>query len=281
MTNNFSLRTQSSSLGPEQPPQRDGVSLPNDGVSSNGPNSIPLLSKPPPRPPGLYKPPPVPSVGILLTNDGSLQHERQEPETISVWQLIFVAVALLLVIVMLFTDPMEAVIDIESVKRHASIENATLAFEKEKTERERKVMAHERELWEKAREARVPQDAFWDVVWPTWDCLAYGKREYWGLLRNIPKDWNAIDACMRMPVGIKGVEIRRPDRCAHVFVFPEIQVRGYWTVDWDQPDCKPWYRDFEDKVELPFVSFPCASVFTTCLRTGVHGLQLRNASDPG
>jgi len=107
-------------------------------------------------------------------------------------------------------------------------------------------MVHERELWEKARDAHLPRGAFWDVVWPAWDCLAYGKREYWGGLRNIPKDWDGIDACMNMPVEIKGVKIRRPDRCALTFG-KEYRVQGYWVVDWDQPDCKPWYRDFEDK----------------------------------
>lgn len=246
---------------------------------SNGLNSISLPSGPP-RPPGLNKPRPVHSVGAPLPDDGGpLQHQTQEPETINLWHLVCIAIALLLAILLLNSDPLEAIIDIESTKRHASIENATLAFEKEKTERERKVMAHEKELWEKAREARVPRGAFWDVVLPAWDCRAYGEREYWGVPRNIPKDWGSIDACMNMPVEIKGVKIRRPDRCSFVVAFPEVQVRGYWMVDWDQPDCKPWYRDFEDKGSHLSSPSPRASVFT-CLRTGVHGLQLRETSDP-
>jgi len=154
---------------------------------------------------------------------------------------------LLLVVILLYNyDPLEAIIDIESAKRHASIQNATLAFEREKTERESKVMEHERELWQKARDARVPRDAYWDVVWPAWNCLGYGRREYWGVLRNIPKDWETIDACTNMPVEIKGVKIRRPYRCARVLAFLEFKIHGYWLVDWDQPDCKPWYTDFED-----------------------------------
>lgn len=172
------------------------------------------------------------------------------------------AVVLFPLIILLFIyDPLATIVDVESAKRHASTEDAILAFEKEKTEREREIIAHERVLWEKAKEARVPRNAFWDVVWPAWDCLAYGKREYWGVLKNIPGDWDAIDACMSMPVEIRGVKVRHPDRCARVFVFPGFQIRGYWTVDWDQPDCKPWFRDFEDKVgpSFPFI-FPC-----TCL----------------
>lgn len=154
---------------------------------------------------------------------------------------------LLLTIVLLFNyDPLDGIIDTKSAEKHASAENATLAVEKEMAKRERVMMAHERALWEKAREARVPQGAFWDAVWPAWDCRAYGKREYWGSLRNIPKGWDPIDACMNMPVEIKGVKIRRPYRCAKVSVFPEVQVQGYWMVDWDQPDCKAWFRDFVD-----------------------------------
>ena len=156
---------------------------------------------------------------------------------------------LLLTIVLLFNyDPLGGIIDTKSAEKHASAENATLAVEKEMAERERVMMAHERALWEKAREARVPQGAFWDAVWPAWDCRAYGKREYWGSLRNIPKGWDPIDACMNMPVEIKGVKIRRPYRCSKVSVFPEVQVQGYWMVDWDQPDCKAWFRDFVDGV---------------------------------
>lgn len=261
-----------------QPAQPSGVPLSRDAVLSDRLNSSPLPSSPTPRPLGLYKPRADPSVGETPSDDGPLQHQMQTPEKISLWGLICVAVALILVVALLFNfDPLRTIIDIESAKQHASIENATLAFEKEKTERERKLMTHERELWEKARDARVPRDAFWDVVWPAWDCRAYGKREYWGILRNVPKDWDAMDACMNMPVEIKGVEVRRPDRCARVFVFPlEVQVRGYWMVDWDQPDCKPWYRDFEDKV-TPLLS-PRVSILRF-LRVGVHWLQLRKTSD--
>jgi len=118
--------------------------------------------------------------------------------------------------------------------------------EREKLELERERLRLEREWWERAREDRVPQGAFWEGVWPAWDCRAYGKREYWGTLQSIPEGWTAMDACMNMPVEIKGVTVRRPDRCAFVEGSPHIH--GYWMVDWDQPDCKPWYRDFHDAV---------------------------------
>jgi len=112
-------------------------------------------------------------------------------------------------------------------------------------EDERHLLEQERERWEKTREDRVPQDAFWDPLWPAPDCRAYGKREYWGALQNIPKDWTEMEACMNMPVEIKDVYVRRPDRCGYVEGSPHIH--GFWMVDWDQVDCKPWHINIADK----------------------------------
>jgi len=123
-------------------------------------------------------------------------------------------------------------------------ERFALANESTRLENERRLLEQERERWEKAREDRIPQDAFWETVYPAPDCRAYGKREYSGALRNIPGGWTDVDACMNMPVEIKGVSVRRPYRCGYVEGSPHI--RGYWMVDWDQSDCKPWYRDFHD-----------------------------------
>ena len=50
--------------------------------------------------------------------------------------------------------------DAESATRHASTENPTPAAEKGKTEHEREATAREKELWEKAKEDRVPHGAF-------------------------------------------------------------------------------------------------------------------------
>lgn len=141
-------------------------------------------------------------------------------------------------------DVLEPFLDIESAARRASTENSTLMVEKGKMESEREAMAHEKELWEKAKEVRVPHGAFWEDISPAWDCLAYGKREYLGALRNVPKGWSAIDACMNMPAEVKGVTFRRPDRCG--YIRGSLHVHGHWVVDWDQPDCKPWFRDFQE-----------------------------------
>lgn len=99
---------------------------------------------------------------------------------------------------------------------------------------------------EKARDIRIPQGAFWDPLLPAPDCRAYGKREYHGALQNIPENRTDMDACMNMPVEIKGVTLKRPHRCGYVEGSP--RIHGFWTVDWDQPDCKPWHQDVTDKV---------------------------------
>jgi len=140
---------------------------------------------------------------------------------------------------------------LESTIRDSEQERSRLEKQTHLLEGERRLLMEEelalkeeREKWEKAREDRAPQGAFWELVQPKLDCLSYGKREYWGILRNIPEGWTELDACMNMPVEIKGVSVRRPDRCLSARGSP---VRAFWTVDWDQPDCKPWHQDFYDK----------------------------------
>jgi len=121
-----------------------------------------------------------------------------------------------------------------------------LEDERKSLEHERLVLKEEREEWERARQgSRVPQGAFWEVVWPRWECRAYGKREYWGILRNVPKNRSEVDACMNMPVKIKGVTVRQPDRCQ--YMEGSLYIHAFWMVDWDQPDCKPWHKEFHDK----------------------------------
>ena len=141
-------------------------------------------------------------------------------------------------------------------QERSGLEQERLGFEREKLlwederhllEREKEELKEERERWEKAREDRIPQGAFWGTEpLPAWDCRAYGKREYWAELQNIPEDWTDMDACTNMPTTIKGVFLRRPDRCGYVGGSPHIHA--YWMVDWDQPGCKPWHTDITDKV---------------------------------
>ena len=246
----------------------------------------PPVVKPPPRPP-VVKPPPQPLVippprPLVVSPPprspapspypiyGSPQ--RQSPGAGSNWLLICTVVVLFQLILMISRiDLLQPFIDIESTTRHASMVNSTLTVEKGNAEHEREVMARERELWEKAKEDRVPHGAFWEDVWPAWDCREYGTREYWGVLRNIPEGWSETDACMNMPVEIKGVTVRRPYRCA--YVRGSSHIHGYWMVDWDQPDCKPWYRDYQDVVGPKYPLFrSCVCLHTPSLVQGCTGI---------
>ena len=125
-------------------------------------------------------------------------------------------------------------------------EELLLEDERQSWEQERENLREEKERWEKAREEGFPQGAFWDSILPAPDCRAYGTREYHGALQNIPDDRTDMDACMNMPVEIKGVTLKRPHRCGYVWGSPDIH--GFWMVDWDQPDCKPWHQDVTDTV---------------------------------
>jgi len=143
---------------------------------------------------------------------------------------------------------------LESAIRRSELERSKLEREKSLLEHERQLwgqeketLREERERWEKARdEHRIPQGAFWDPLLPAPDCRAYGTREYHGALQNIPGDRTDMDACMYMPVEIKGVTFKQPHRCGYVDGSPHIH--GFWMVDWDQPDCKPWHQDVTDAV---------------------------------
>ena len=163
----------------------------------------------------------------------------------------------------------------ESEREKLEWEREESEREREESEREREKMRRERELWEKERKDRVPPGAFWEVVWPAWDCRAYGKREYWGLLRNIPQGQDSMDACMNMPIEIEGVTINRPYRCA----FVGGDIHGYWMVDWDQTDCKPWFRDFRDEVSQRFPSI--RTLWLHSHTSGMHELWVWCSSNRG
>ena len=131
--------------------------------------------------------------------------------------------------------------------KNMRIERIAFQDERQMLEAERLALKKERERLEKARyEIDAPKGAFWDPIWPVWECRSYGGREYWGVLRNIPNSWDHMDACMNMPVTIEGVTIRRPDRCQ----YEGDAMRAFWMVDWGQVNCKPWLQDIDDRVSL-------------------------------
>ena len=208
--------------------------------------SCPSYSPPytsPPNPPRSAAPRPTPTQPptlIYIPHPTNGPSQKRAPTVTSRGLSVCLVIILLqTVFIVCRSDALAQFLDLESVIIRSVKERARLELEREKLRRER-------ELWERALEDRVPQGAYWEFVWPAWDCRAYGKREYWGVLRNVPQNWTAIEACINMPVEIKGVTVRRPYRCSFVNGSPHI--RGYWMVDWNQPDCKPWFQEFRDAV---------------------------------
>ena len=248
-------------------------------TSGEQPRLYGTLGVPPNAPPPPYSP--IPPSGIYVPpSEPPRSYQKQVPvsKAITFWLVACIAFILFQDFLMIaHIDVLEPLIDIQPAKRHALRENSTLIKEKGKMEDEKEAMELEKELWKKAEKNRVPHGAFWEDVLPARDCRAYGKREYWGVLRNIPQGWSAIDACMNMPVEVKGVTIRRPYRCEYT----RGSVHGYWMVDWDQPDCKPWFRDFQDTVGqnwslfLPTRSSQSLSYYRDARATGLANVKSR------
>ncbi|KAF9651184.1 hypothetical protein BDM02DRAFT_899049 [Thelephora ganbajun] len=263
MASQYPYRAQSSMLNSgSPPPSYSSTWSPINSSPFRGPGHSPPPYTPHPVAPGpSYPQSPVPSPPPM---SGSLQ--RREPMTASRGLAICLAIMLLeTVLIMYRSDTLAKFINLESTAFRASMEKSALVAEREKSEQERERMRRDRRLWEKVPEDYIPQGAYWDPVWPAYNCRAYGKREYWGMLRNVPEGWSSIDACMNMPVEIKGVTIRRPYRCAFVGESPHIH--GYWMVDWDESGCKPWHRGFHNTVSsglLTSTSYGHAYILQGC-----------------
>lgn len=131
-------------------------------------------------------------------------------------------------------------IKFERRANRAASKSSTLVAERQKWELEKENMRHDRAMWEKVPDDHIPPGAIWSNIQGGL-CRAYGKQEYQGVLKNIPVDWNAMDACMKKPASIKArhpahtVEIGRPYRCEFVSYFGDIH--GYWIVE--DEACKP------------------------------------------
>jgi len=254
LTNGLTQRTWSSNNQASGPPPI--TSYRTFPSHSRGPSTTSSYD-PPPYTPYIPTSSRTPRSTPHRTNEPSRENE---PTVIGCGPVICIAIMLIeAVLIICRSDALATFIDLKSATLRES-------KEREKLELERERLRRERELWERAREDRVPQGAFWEVISPSVDCRGYGRREYWGILRNIPQGWTAIDACMNMPAEIKGVTVRRPNWCAFVGGSPHIV--GHWMVDWDQTDCKPWYKDFHDAVSL----IPPLAHITLRLRSHTSGV---------
>ncbi|KDR67777.1 hypothetical protein GALMADRAFT_257615 [Galerina marginata CBS 339.88] len=110
------------------------------------------------------------------------------------------------------------------------------AAQKEQEANQRKAQK-EKETSQRSRIAWVGLDA-------DQQCLRYGTREYTATLANVPLGFDAISECQKKPIIIHG-KPWFPDRCEDQGICG--QVTGHWTVNSDEPVCRPWWDDFKDK----------------------------------
>ncbi|KXN90870.1 hypothetical protein AN958_03524 [Leucoagaricus sp. SymC.cos] len=72
-------------------------------------------------------------------------------------------------------------------------------------------------------------------------CISYGTARYQAYLEYIPSSWDAYTACKETPMNIHGREVL-PTECRHI----GSEMVGIWIIDFDEPSCKPWWRDTKD-----------------------------------
>ncbi|KAI0355350.1 hypothetical protein OH77DRAFT_319140 [Trametes cingulata] len=137
--------------------------------------------------------------------------------------------------------------------------------EREKEERERQdareAFDREREVWRERREeeerhrlevVRRSQGVWWTEPHGELHCHSYGTRTYSAYLKDIPGDLNWREVCDNMPpVSIHGREISKPHKCERN---DNGEVVGVWYVDFDEPNCRPYWETVYDKGCTPGMS---------------------------
>ncbi|KIM65862.1 hypothetical protein SCLCIDRAFT_1211867 [Scleroderma citrinum Foug A] len=114
------------------------------------------------------------------------------------------------------------------------------------SEWEQERLLHEEELRQRQRreeEERVRLNLAWARV-EAHHCTTYATREYTAQLTNLPADYKyRLDACRVTPLEIHGITYT-PRRCEE----HGQTVIGYWEVNENEPDCRPWWNWYKDKV---------------------------------
>ncbi|KAI0638545.1 hypothetical protein C8Q77DRAFT_1091643 [Trametes polyzona] len=148
--------------------------------------------------------------------------------------------------------------DQEQLRRAFEREREGWQAERDEEERNRQVArdAFEGEVegWRKQREdeerhrlevVRRSQGVYWTEPHGESNCHTFGTRAYHAYLKDIPADVNWLEVCDNMPpVVIHGREMSKPFKCERN---GNDDVVGVWYVDFDEPNCKPYWSSIEDK----------------------------------
>lgn len=128
----------------------------------------------------------------------------------------------------------------EHDKLQALRENA--AREHEKWEEERRQWQEERREREREERERQKKLIQWGQVRRDEEpCVSYGVARYQAHLEYTPPGWDKYTACKETPVRFHGKDVF-PTECRHT----GSEMVGIWIIDFDEPACKPWWRDTKD-----------------------------------
>ena len=149
--------------------------------------------------------------------------------------------------------------------------------EREAFDREKEEWARQR--WEEEKHRKDVEwrrrGAFWSEPWAAaWQCSGYGTRAYAAHLWDLPGDVNWHEACMDMPIKIKGQWMDRPAKCqkdVSVFCFvrcdqeltewQKYHIWGTWYVNFGEPQCVPYWDPIRDMVNPK----PCRALLEVSL----------------
>ncbi|KAI0650391.1 hypothetical protein C8Q79DRAFT_943463 [Trametes meyenii] len=92
---------------------------------------------------------------------------------------------------------------------------------------------------------RGGQGVYWTELHGDIRCHSYGTRTYTAYLRDLPSDLNWLEVCGSMPpVTIHGRELSKPFKFERT---GDAEVIGVWYVDFDEPNCRPYWDKIYDR----------------------------------
>ena len=169
----------------------------------------------------------------------------------------------------------------EHARREWNEERKRWDLERREREAEERQRQREKEERKREEEQRKRANLYWEDLKAMTKCVRYGTREYTAKLANIPQGYDPLKGCLETEGDIHGVKML-PDHCenkvgssAHIYIllvhsYPVSQgvwggMWGHWTIDFDEPSCRPWWDHYVDKVRgvLPSYSTytPASIVF--------------------
>ncbi|KXN90872.1 hypothetical protein AN958_03526 [Leucoagaricus sp. SymC.cos] len=137
----------------------------------------------------------------------------------------------------------------DKMKREWEAEHHRLVKLREDFSRERQEYEMERRKWENDRQKHDDEERERQRGMIQWGslrkdkepCISYGTARYQAYLEYTPPGWDTYTACKETPMNIHGREVL-PTECRRV----GSEMVGVWIIDFDEPSCKPWWRDTKD-----------------------------------